>query len=163
VPKRTPGTDNRVLRVCALLNRHRVRYLITGGVAANLHGSVRATKDVDILVPRELKNMTRLLAALSELPYGIAKELDASEIVDKPFTIVGDDPRVDILTVASSVTFQQAHPGRITRRIRGVRVPYLNRSDLIRSKETGRTQDQADIERLRHSPLTRRRPRTRIP
>ena len=28
MPKRTPGTDNRVLRVCRLLNRHRVRYLI---------------------------------------------------------------------------------------------------------------------------------------
>lgn len=47
MPKRTPGSDNRVLLVCRLLNRRRARYLITGGVAANLHGSVRATKDVD--------------------------------------------------------------------------------------------------------------------
>jgi hypothetical protein len=36
-----------VLRLCRLLNRHRVRYLLAGGVAANLHGSV-ATRDVDI-------------------------------------------------------------------------------------------------------------------
>lgn len=55
--------------MCRLLNRHHVRYVIAGGVAANLHGSVRATKDVDVLVPRDHKNMTRLLAALSELPY----------------------------------------------------------------------------------------------
>ena len=48
--KKTRGTDNRVLRVCRLLNRHRARYPIAGGVAANLHGSVRSTKDVDILV-----------------------------------------------------------------------------------------------------------------
>ena len=61
--KRTPGSDNRVLRVCRLLNRHRVRYLLAGGVAANLHGSVRTTVDVDILVPRDLPNMTRLLRA----------------------------------------------------------------------------------------------------
>ena len=147
--RRTPGTDNRVLRVCRLLNRHRVRYVIAGGVAANLHGSVRATKDVDVLVPRESKNMARLLEALSELPYGIASELDASEIVRKPFTIVGDDPRVDILTVAATVTFEQAYPRRLMRRIGGVRVPYLNRADLLRSKETGRAQDAADIERLR--------------
>jgi hypothetical protein len=35
-----------------LLNKHRARYLLAGGVAANLHGSVRATKGIDILVPR---------------------------------------------------------------------------------------------------------------
>ena len=51
MPRRVPGTDNRVLRVCRLLNRRRVRYLIASGVAANLHGSVRATRDVDVLVP----------------------------------------------------------------------------------------------------------------
>ena len=51
-------------RVCRLLNRHRVRYLLAGGVAANLHGSVRTTVDVDILVPRDLPNMMRLLRGL---------------------------------------------------------------------------------------------------
>ena len=106
MPRRTPGTDNRVLRVCRLLNRRRVRYIVAGGVAANLHGSVRATKDLDVLVPR------------------------------------------DILTVAASVTFDQAYPRRIVRRIGGVRVPYLSREDLVRSKQTGRAQDAADIERL---------------
>ncbi|HEY6509524.1 MAG TPA: hypothetical protein VIY56_15995, partial [Vicinamibacterales bacterium] len=72
MPKRTRGTDNRVLRVCGLLNRARVRYLVAGGVAANLHGSVRATKDVDILVPRDERNTGRLLEALSQLPWGLA-------------------------------------------------------------------------------------------
>ena len=71
----TRGTDNRVLRVCRLLNRHRVRYLLAGGVAANLHGSVRATKDVDVLVPRDVGNMSRLLDALRQLPFGVAGEL----------------------------------------------------------------------------------------
>lgn len=146
--RRTPGTDNRVLRVCRLLNRHRVRYLVAGGVAANLHGSVRATKDVALLVPPDARNMARLLGALGELPYGVAKELDHDEIARKPFTIVGDDPRVDILTVAATVTFAQAYPRRLVRRIAGIRVPYLNRADLVRSKQTGRAQDEADLERL---------------
>lgn len=147
--KRIPGTDNRVLRVCRLLNQHRVRYLIAGGVAANLHGSVRATKDVDLLVPKDVKNTARLLDALAHLPYALAKELDAEAVTAKPFTIIGDDPRVDILTVAATVRFDDAYPRRITRRIGGVTVHYLNRDDLIRSKQTGRAQDVADIERLR--------------
>jgi hypothetical protein len=148
VPRRTPGTDNRVLRLCRLLNRHRVRYLIAGGVAANLHGSVRATKDVDILVPRDVGNMQKLIAALSQLPYGIARQLEPESIVDKPVTIVGDDPRVDILTTAFSVTFDAAWPRRVIRRIQGVRVPYLSHDDLLRSKQSGRAQDAADLERL---------------
>ena len=65
MPRRTPGSDNRVLLVCRLLNRRRARYLITGGVAANLHGSVRATKDVDLLIPKDAANARRLLDAPS--------------------------------------------------------------------------------------------------
>jgi hypothetical protein len=148
MPKRTPGTDNRVLRVCGLLNRHRVRYLLAGGVAANLHGSVRATRDVDILVPRDRRNMERLVAALGELPYRLAQELDPGEIVNNPVTIVGDDPRVDVLTIAWTVTFDDAYPKRIVRRVQGIRVPYLALADLIASKQTGRATDQADIEAL---------------
>jgi hypothetical protein len=142
--------------VCRLLNRHRVRYLLAGGVAANLHGSPRATKDVDVLVPPDPKNMARLLDALSELPYRMAAELDPEEIARKPVTIIGDDPRVDVLTVAWQVTFDQAYPRRIVRRLKGVRVPYLSRRDLVRSKRTGRAQDLADLERLGVSASARR-------
>jgi Nucleotidyltransferase of unknown function (DUF6036) len=149
VPKRIPGTDNRVLRVCRLLNQARARYLVAGGVAANLHGSVRATKDVDILVPPDEKNMARVLEALSNLPWGVAKELVAADVAKKPITIVGDDPRVDVLTVAWTVTFARAWPRRLVRRIEGVRVPFLSLTDLTASKRTGRPADEADLEVLR--------------
>lgn len=152
VPKRTPGTDNRLLRVCRLLNAARVRYLVAGGVAANLHGSVRATKGVDVLVPPDEQNMARLLHALSNLPWGLARKLDPAEIARKPITIIGDDPRVDVLTVAWSVTFAKAWPRRFVRRIQGVRVPVLSLADLLESKRTGRASDQADIEVLEALP-----------
>lgn len=148
MPKRTPGSDNRVLLVCRLLNRRRARYLITGGVAANLHGSVRATKDVDLLIPKDAANARRVLDALADLPLGISRELDAEQVASRPFTIVGDMPRVDLLTVACTVTFEKAWPNRMVRRINGVHVKYLGRADLIRSKRTGRASDLADIEVL---------------
>lgn len=146
--KPTPGSDNRTLLVCRLLNRRRARYLLTGGIAANLHGSVRATKDVDLLIPKDVANTERILSALGELPLGIGRELDASQVIARPFTIIGDMPRVDLLTVACTVTFNQAWPNRVVRRIDGVRVPYLALADLIRSKRTGRASDLADIEVL---------------
>jgi hypothetical protein len=162
VPSETPGTANRVVRVCRLLNRHRVRYLVAGGVAANLHGSVRATKDIDLLIPRDVANATRVLAALEGLTWGIARELDPADVAAKPFTIVGDDPRVDLLTVAATVTFDSAWPRRVVRRIAGVTIPYLALDDLVRSKQTGRPSDEADLEVLRGlSPPPARRRRGR--
>lgn len=157
MPRRTPGTDNRVLLVCRLLNRARVKYLVAGGVAANLHGSVRATKDVDILVPRDRRNMARLLGALSGLRWGIAAELDPADVATKPVTIIGDDPRVDILTIAWTVTFDEAWPNRVVRRIAGVRVPFLSIADLKKSKQTGRAADLADLEVLEGLRAPRRR------
>jgi hypothetical protein len=103
---------------------------------------------VDILVPRDQPNMTRLVRALSELPYGVAAELDPSQLLAKPITIVGDDPRVDVLTVAWTVRFEDAYPRRQRRRVEGVTLPYLSRADLIQSKRTGRPADQADIDVL---------------
>jgi len=140
-----------------------VRYLVAGGIAANLHGSVRATRDVDILVPRNLANTERLLAALGELPYHVARELAPEQVLSRPVTIVGDDPRVDVLTVAWTVTYEKAAPSRRARRIAGVRVPFLSLADLIASKRTGRAQDVADIEALEAIGVARKRTSARRP
>jgi len=77
-------------------------------------------------------------------------------------TIIGDTPRVDVLTLAFSVRYADAKPGQHTTRIEGVRVPFVDFDTLIRSKQTGRPQDVADIaalERVRalQGPLKRRR------
>jgi hypothetical protein len=130
------------------LNEHGVLYVLAGGVAANLHGVVRSTKDVGILVPRDRAIMQRLLEALSKLPNGVARELDVDDVIDKPIVIVGDDPRVDVLTVAWDLRYDEAKSSAVVRTIEGVTVPYLSLKDLIRSKRTGRHQDLADIEIL---------------
>jgi len=96
--------------------------------------------------------MARLLRALSNLPWGIARELDADTIAGKPITIIGDDPRVDVLTVAWTVTFERAWPNRKVRRVDGTRVPFLSLEDLRESKNTGRAADRADLEALEKTP-----------
>jgi hypothetical protein len=142
-----PG-DSRLLTVCRLLNTAEVRYVVIGGFAMALHGAVRATKDVDILIEPTLENAHRALEALGNLRFGIARELDAAEVVRKPLTIVGDDPRVDLLTLAWSVRYADAAPGMRRVSIEGVEVPFADIDTLIRSKQTGRLQDQADVETL---------------
>lgn len=54
-------------RVVEVLDRHGVRYLLVGGVAARFHGSERRTEDVDVLPEDGDENLRRLAAALTEL------------------------------------------------------------------------------------------------
>lgn len=144
----THSTSSRLVTVCRLLNAARVRYVVVGGFALALHGAVRATKDVDILIEPNLENARRALEALAKLRFGVARELDPADVIAKPLTIVGDDPRVDLLTIAWSVRYADAAPRVQTAEIEGVQIPYADVDTLIRTKQTGRLQDQADVETL---------------
>jgi hypothetical protein len=139
---------SRLATVCGLLNAAGAEYVVVGGFAVALHGVVRATKDVDILIRPSLENAHRILTALEGLAWGIAREIDPAELIARPITIIGDDPRVDILTLAWSVRYADAAPGALRADIEGVAVPYVDLATLIRTKQTGRFQDQADIESL---------------
>lgn len=149
--KTTHGSSDhvRLLEVCRLLNEHKAKYLVIGGWACNLHGLIRTTKDIDFLIPKDLNNTQQVLKALEELTFGIARELDAETVTQKPFTIIGDTPRVDLLTVAKAIRYEQAEKTAIRRKIEDVMVPYVDIDTLIKTKNTDRLQDQADIERLK--------------
>lgn len=49
------------------LARHRVDYLVIGGVAVQVHGHRRTTRDLDVIPAPASENTVRLLAALEEL------------------------------------------------------------------------------------------------
>lgn len=52
------------------LSHAHVEFIIIGGVAAALHGSARATLDLDVVYARSAENMRRLIDALAPLsPY----------------------------------------------------------------------------------------------
>jgi hypothetical protein len=51
----------------AALSGRAVQFLVVGGIGAQLHGAVRATKDLDICVPWARENFERLAAALDDL------------------------------------------------------------------------------------------------
>ena len=135
-------------QVCAALNDAGARYLVIGGVACVLHGYARATSDVDILIERTLDNAQRVLDGLATVGYGFAREWGAEEILKRPITVIGDDPAVDVFTVAWRVKYEQAAPSALTIDVDGVPIPVISLEDLIETKRTGRLQDAADIEVL---------------
>ena len=121
---------------------------MVGGFALALHGVIRATKDIDILIEPSLDNARRALRALEELPWGVSRELDAAQVAANPITVIGDQPRVDLLTLAWSVRYADAASTIEWIEIEGVEIPVADIDTLIRSKQTGRLQDLADVESL---------------
>ena len=55
------------LELFAALDRHKVDYLLIGGLAVSLHGVERATMDVDITVAMNPANLAALINAAKEL------------------------------------------------------------------------------------------------
>ena len=53
--------------LAATLNRHKVDYVVIGGVALQAHGHVRTTQDLDVVAAWTPENMQRLASALREL------------------------------------------------------------------------------------------------
>lgn len=134
--------------VCALLNEAEARYVVVGARAMQLWGTTRATRDIDILIEPTPDNARRVLDALSRVGLGLAGEWLADEIVSRPVTVIGDSPRIDVFTVAWSVSYEDAASDSEVFEIEGVRIPTASLDHLIASKRTGRLQDAADIEIL---------------
>ena len=61
-------------RLFATLHRHKVVYVLIGGLAAVFHGSPFPTEDADITPDTDGANLTRLAAALRELHARIRTE-----------------------------------------------------------------------------------------
>lgn len=148
VNRETVDENSPLRKVCALLNRQSAKYLIVGAQACILHGHVRNTNDVDILIPEDLENHARVIAALSELEDHAAAELTPQDFVENVVVKIADEVEVDVSTHAWKIGYADAIGTALTATIQGVEVPYLDLKTLIESKRTHRDQDQVDVQRL---------------
>jgi hypothetical protein len=156
-----------ILRV---LERHRVAYLVIGGIGARLWGSPRNTDDLDICAAQSGANKKRLAAALGELgarfrppgleqgyaPPGGWDERSFEAMVNIAFTTDlgwldiwfipdGTEGYDDLVRAASRVDLGE-----------GITVAVADLQDIIRSKiAAGRNKDLAALDHLRE--LERRR------
>jgi len=72
------------LRLIEVLTRHHVPFVVIGGHAVNVHGSLRATEDTDILWIRSPDAEANLLTALRELDAQfIGDEIDPATGVER--------------------------------------------------------------------------------
>ena len=94
-----PGTIVRVL------NKHHVRYVIIGGIAAELHDlHVPATVDIDITPARDHKNLERLARAFDELEAGLYTAEDAGTWFPRtPVELWSQYDTLHLMTVAGPI------------------------------------------------------------
>lgn len=134
----------------ALLNAHKVEFVIVGGYALAYHGAPRYTGDIDILVRTGKSNAGKVLKALSEFGFsGLDLSADDFSSPDRVVQLGLPPIRIDILTSLTGVTWQDATAETLDLDYDGIPVRVIGRNALIANKvATGRTQDLADVEAL---------------
>ncbi len=136
---------NRLKDVFASLQRHDVRYVVIGGIAAVLHGVPRATFDLDLLIAATPDNAQRLLDALVETGMGTAHLTTAADLLAHEITIFQDRVRIDVQTSTPGLGFADAWSGRVTMAYEGQEFYVVSRVHLIQSKRAcGRDVDLQD-------------------
>lgn len=131
-----------------------VKFVLVGGVAVTLHGHVRLTEDVDILLQSDRANVKKLLAALADYGEGFARELKEEEFTDDEGAIriveESEKSQLDIFIRMSGMHFDDLAADAEKFAVSGRSVLYASKSALIRLKESStREKDRLDALALR--------------
>ncbi len=148
------------------LHVHNVRYLIAGGMAVSVHGYVRFTKDVDLVVQLLPQNILRAFSALGPLGYKPLIPVTAEQFADtatreswvrdKKMMVLqlwSDTHRetpIDIFA-AEPFNFDHEYEHALIKPLFGqLAVRFVSLKALLAMKRNaGREQDRIDVEQLR--------------
>lgn len=148
------------IEILRTLNRHDVRYVVIGGIAAILWGSDHVTNDIDICYDRRTENLHALVAALHELearlrgfPDGLPQFIDERTFrLGDAMTFTTKYGSFDCLgSPAGTSGYAQLRAAATVMSIAsGVDAPVASIDDLIKMKRTaGRVKDIALVEQLK--------------
>jgi len=144
--------------------KQKVKYILVGGIAVNLLGSMRGTADLDILVEMSDDNLRKIVKILKRYGYRVKQPVDPLRIADKKtredwiknknmkalnFYKEEELKEVDII-IESPVSFEEANKKPVLIEIDDLILPVISIDNLIKMKEkTGRAVDKLDIEELK--------------
>lgn len=152
-------------RIFSELNKKGVKYLVAGGVAVNLHGYVRATADLDIMLLMSDKNISRYIELIKEMGFTSRIPVALEEFANKQkrrewieeksmkvfsvFNPANMMEGIDVM-IMEYIKFDEAYDRRKIIRTGGVEVPLISIPDLIAlKKKAGRGRDLIDVSALK--------------
>lgn len=152
------------VEILRILERHRVRYVIVGAVAARLQGAPILTQDLDVTPAADLTNLERLVSALVELdarlrvaadPKGVPFPLEPEMLAaNRSWTLVTRSGDLDLVFQPAGShgyrdLIRDAEPTRVADDP-PLTVMVASLADVIRTKEaSGRDKDRAGLPLLR--------------
>jgi len=139
-----------------LLNRRRVKYVIVGGYAVAFHGYARYTGDIDFFVEKSARNAEALKKVFEDFGFKNPPPEAALFMEDKRIVRIGFPPmRVEVTNHIDGVSFADCYEHRVTTRVAGLRVPFIDLSRLRQNKTAaGRPKDMEDLRQLPDSGRT---------
>lgn len=143
-----------LMRLIAALNEADLPYALCGGVAVGLHGFLRATEDIDLLVPRDYVPLVKQVAKQAGFrvqnpnPIVFSAGREDETVVHRVSKFSGEESLVlDLIEVGEANRF--AWKSRRAHSVSGARVWAIGKNALIRMKrKAGRPQDLFDVEGL---------------
>jgi hypothetical protein len=131
-----------------------VRFVLVGGLAVILHGYVRLTEDVDLLVDDDPQNLRWLLEALGGFGEGFARELSPDDFDESEgaIRIVEETElcQIDLFTRMSGLRYPDVVEDAETFLLRGKEIRYASKKSLIDWKSRSvREKDRIDAMALR--------------
>jgi hypothetical protein len=141
-------------KLLAGLADHDVRFLIVGGVAVTLHGYVRLTEDLDILLDPVEENITRFLGYMVGFGEGFARELCVDDFDDAEGAVriveASEQIQLDVFTRMSGVHYSDVISDADILELGTRMIRYASKASLIRWNEGSvREKDRLDAMALR--------------
>jgi hypothetical protein len=147
-----------LLELFRVLAKHGVDYVVIGGVAAQVHGRRRTTKDLDVRPAPDPENFERLAAALLALDahpveFGPGAPTPTAEQLSLAPVVPPLDTRHGVLHILNEIPGATAYAAMqmraLTTDVDGVTMHIVGVDDLIRMKQaSSRPSDIEDIEAL---------------
>lgn len=136
-----------------LLNRQKVKYVIVGGYAVAYHGYARYTGDIDFFVEKSPRNAAALRRVFEAFGFNNPPPDAALFLEEHRIVRIGFPPmRVEISNHIDGVTFEECYFHRISARISGLKVPFIDLARLRKNKAaSARPKDLEDLRQLPQS------------
>ena len=147
------------------LNKKHIDYVVVGGVAFVLHGVVRLTADLDLMISLEEKNILRFVNLMNALGYKPKIPVRAEELINpekrnfwlkeknmKVFSFCHPHQPLGLIDIFifEPIDYKTTKANAIKMKIGNFSIPVASIDDLIKMKKiSARKQDKEDIKALK--------------